>query len=212
MISWSKPTSKKFTGRAIFFLQLGLRVFCGLEMDYFPGVETEAERIRNMFEFDFVIGSVHCLDDIAISDKREAPSYFLKNTLSRMADDYFGLLREAAQVSSFDCLGHVDYYIRYGRPYYGDELDRIEAERFDEAFDLLKKGERGIEINTSPFRFGMRKFHPSQEIIERAIEKGVRIVSIGSDTHKPETLSLGVLEAYELIEKHNLQPLFPKSP
>jgi len=193
-----------------FFAEHGLRVFCGLEIDYFPGVETEAERIRKKFEFDFIIGSVHCLDNIAISDKNEAPSYFLEHSVARMADEYFELLRQAAQVDQFDSLGHLDYYIRYGRPFYGLELDSIEIERFDPIFEILKKNGRGFEINTSQFRFDKKKFHPARKIIERAAEAGVPISSVGSDSHRPETLGMGIREASELLEKLRIEPLFPK--
>ena len=193
-----------------YYAQYGLGVFRGLEIDYFPGVEGEAQRVRDKYRLDFVVGSVHCLDDIAISDKREAPGYFLKKTLSQMVDDYFSLLRRAAETPAFDCLGHLDYYIRYGHPYYGDDIYEIELERFDEIFAVLKMNGRGIEVNTSPFRFGKRKFHPAKEIIVRAVNSGVSISSVGSDAHKPETLSCGVAEAYELLTALGARPVFPR--
>jgi histidinol-phosphatase (PHP family) len=193
-----------------FYSQFGLRVHCGLEIDYYPGVENEAHRVRDKFAFDFVIGSVHCLGDIAISDKREAPAYFEHRTLSRMADDYFELLKMAARVPAFDCLGHLDYYVRYGHPYYGDDIFNIELKRFDGVFDALRRNGKGIEINTSPYRFGARRFHPAENIIERAVAAGVKIVAVGSDSHKPATLSLGVKEAYELLDRLDVKPIFPR--
>ncbi len=193
-----------------FYRQFGLMIFRGLEIDYFPGVEEEAQRVRDKFGLDFVIGSVHCLDDIAISDKNEAPAYFLRKTLSQMIEDYFGLLRRAADVPAFDCLGHLDYYIRYGQPFYGDDIFRVEIEHFDPVFEILKKNGRGIEVNTSQYRFGIRKFHPEKRIIERAVAAGVPIVSVGSDTHRSVNLSAGIPEAYELLRALGIRPIFPK--
>jgi histidinol-phosphatase (PHP family) len=193
-----------------YFSQLGLGIYRGLEIDYFPGVENEAERIRNKFGLDFAIGSVHCIDDIGISDPREAPTYFLKKDLSQMADDYFSLLCQAAECKAFDSLGHLDYYVRYGRKYYGDAIDHIELERFDDVFGMLKKSGVGIEVNTSPYRYGAEKFHPRREIIERAIAAGVRINSIGSDSHKPSMLSLGAKDAHAYLESKNIKLTFPK--
>lgn len=192
-----------------FFSGFGLRVYRGLEIDYFPGVEKEVEHLRANFPLDFVIGSVHCLDDIAISDKNEAPGYFLKKSLSQMADDYFAHLRQAAAFPGFDSLGHLDYYVRYGREYYGDDIDRIEFERFDEVFAILAGKEHGIEVNSSPFRYGIEGFHPTREIIKRAVGSGVKIGSVGSDSHKPEKLSLGLREAYEYLDTLNVKPKFP---
>jgi histidinol-phosphatase (PHP family) len=183
-----------------------------MEIDYYPGVEEEAFRVRNKLGLDFVIGSVHCLDDIAISDKLEAPRYFLKKSLAQMIDDYFGLLCQAAEIDAFDCLGHLDYYVRYGHPYYGNDIHNVEIEHFDRVFDALKKKGRGIEINTSQFRFGIKKFHPAQRIIEHAVSSGVSIASVGSDSHRPETLSVGVVEAYDLLQKLGTKPIFPLNP
>jgi histidinol-phosphatase (PHP family) len=192
------------------FMPFGLHIYRGLELDYFDGVEKEPERLKSLFQIDFIIGSVHCLDDIAISDKKEAPSYFTGKSLGQMADDYFALLNRAAEIPGFDCLGHLDYYVRYGREYYGDEIDKIEMERFDPVFAILVKNDKGIEINTSPFRYGIESFHPKTQIIERALKAGVRIVSVASDSHRPFQLGGGIEDAYAFLEKHDITPLFPK--
>jgi histidinol-phosphatase (PHP family) len=192
------------------FGSFGLHIYRGMEFDYFDGVEKEVERIRSLFHVDFIIGSVHCLDDIAISDKKEAPLYFTKKTLSQMAYDYFTLLHQAGEIPGFDCLGHLDYYVRYGRQYYGDEIDRVELERFDPVFAALTKNDKGIEINTSPYRYGVETFHPKPEIIERAIKAGVKISSVGSDSHKPSQLGGGIKDAFAFLERHDITPLFPK--
>jgi histidinol-phosphatase (PHP family) len=192
-----------------FFASFGLHIYRGVEMDYFPGVEPEAERVRTKYDIDFMIGSVHCINDIGISDPKEAPSYFLKKTLSQMADDYFSLLCQAGAFTGFNSLGHLDYYVRYGRNYYGDEIDRIEIERFDEVFDIIRKNDVGIEINTSPYRYGIEGFHPRKDVIERAIISGVKLGSVGSDSHKPLMLGLGINDAFAYLDALCLIPANP---
>lgn len=192
--------------------RLNLDLFCGLEIDYYPGVEKEVERLRDKFQFDFMIGSVHCLDDVAISDKSEAPAYFAARSVDQMADDYFRLLLMAAQCRGFDCLGHLDYYVRFGWKYYGDLMNEIEIERFDPVFSTLKTNDVGIEINTSPFKTGGDTFHPSSDVIDRAINYGVCITSIGSDCHRPADLGKGVAEAYDFLRRRDLEPVFPSMP
>jgi histidinol-phosphatase (PHP family) len=194
-----------------FFADFGLRVYRGLEIDYFPGVEDEIERLRREFPLDFLIGSVHCLDDIAISEKREAQAYFTTHSISQLADDYFRLLQMAAACPGFDSLGHLDYYIRYCRDYYGHDVDQIEIERYDSVFDILKKGNRGFEINTSPYRYGIEGFHPHKDIIKRAIQADVKIASVGSDSHKPAKLGLGLNKAYEFLNQLRVTPEFPRA-
>ncbi len=117
----------------------GLRVFCGLEVDYFKGVESEVERLKSKFPLDFLMGSVHCLKNISISDKNEAPPYFAKYSPSEMADDYFDLLYEISRCRLFDSIGHIDYYIRYAPDYYGERVSEISLQRYDRVFESLVK-------------------------------------------------------------------------
>jgi histidinol-phosphatase (PHP family) len=187
----------------------GLKVLCGLEIDYYPGVESEVRRLRNEFSIDFAIGSVHCLDNIAISDPREAEAYFAAKSVSEMADDYFELLSMAASCRGLDCLGHLDYHLRFGRQYYGPDLDTIEPERYGPVFDILLESGIGLEVNCSPYRRGQKDFHPSEKIIDMAIGKAVIISSVGSDCHKPADLARGVPEAYKMLERRKISPVFP---
>ena len=190
------------------FKSRGLTVLCGLEIDYYPGVEREVDRIRSKFDFDFIIGSLHCLDDIAISDSQEVWSYFSRKTVDQMADDYFELLGMAASCSGFDSLGHLDYYSKFGRDFYGNDMDRIEIDRFDPIFEIMKSNNIGFEINTRRFRSDHGAFHPNRSIIRRGIESGVRIASIGSDSHRPEDLASGIEDAYKFIKPE--EPYYPR--
>ncbi|MEE9553536.1 MAG: histidinol-phosphatase HisJ family protein [candidate division Zixibacteria bacterium] len=189
----------------------GLEVYCGLEIDFFPGAEKEAEKIRSKFDFDFVIGSVHCLDDIAISNSSEVESYFSRKTVNQMADDYFELLLMAASCTEFDCLGHLDYYTKFGRDFYGVDIDKIEIDRYDPVFDKLIESGVGIEINTRRYRTEMNAFHPDKLIIEKAVRSGVRIASVGSDSHNPRDLGKGLEEAYSYLESLSVKPALLQS-
>lgn len=191
------------------YRESGLMVLSGLEIDYYPGVESEVERLRKGFPLDYVIGSVHCLDDIAISDPREADEYFTRKSVDEMADDYLGLLKMAAGCRGFDCLGHLDYYLRFGRQYYGPDLEAFEPVRYESVFDTLLENGIGMEVNCSPYRRGQKDFHPSEKIIDLAVNKGVKISSIGSDCHRPADLARGVPEAYKMLESRKITPVFP---
>ena len=54
---------------------------------------------------------------------------------------------------------------------------------------------KGIEINTSSHRYGLKDFTPSRDILRLYQELGGRIVTIGSDSHKPEHLGAFIDEA-----------------
>jgi histidinol-phosphatase (PHP family) len=192
------------------FHKNGLSIFSGIEIDYFPGVENEVEKLKSDFPFDFILGSVHCLDDISISSDRESRQYWESRTAEQMTDEYFSMLNEAASCVHFDALGHLDYHMRFAPKYYGDNAYSIPIEKYDLIFHTLIKNNIGIEINTKPYQSDVSDFHPSKNIIKRAIEFGVKISSIGSDCHQPGFLGVGIKEAYDFLDEYKIKPEFPK--
>ena len=59
---------------------------------------------------------------------------------------------------------------------------------------------KGIEVNTSSFRYGLKDLMPSKEILKRYLQSGVRILTIGSDSHKMEHLGDHIGEVKEILK------------
>jgi histidinol-phosphatase (PHP family) len=199
----------KFVKTGLAVVKTGLAVYAGIEIDYTPGSEKEAERLRSLFSFDFVLGSIHCVNGYIISEEDQADEYFTGRSADQAADGYIALLKQAGECRFFDALGHLDYFIRYGRKYYGNLIDNIQIDKYDSLFENLKRNNIGIEINTSPYKRGETGFHPSEKILERAIDSGVIISSIGSDCHSPDQLGMGVNEAFGFLKSRNMNPRYP---
>ena len=104
-------------------------------------------------------------------------------------------------------LGHVDYICRYA-PYAKKDIC---YEEFHDTIDTLWQTiiDKDIvpELNT-------RRFDNSNNIsillklYERYAMLGGKYVSIGSDAHKPENIGFAFKEAYALLDKLNLQPVY----
>ena len=130
--------------------------------------------------FDFVIGSFHCIDYKDIwrpfhedmsPDKATSVYYeYIYNTLKEY-DDY-------------DILGHINCLDRY-LPYVPDFTPHMEEA--DEILKLLVRKDKGLEINTSSFRYNMGKLTmPSLEILKMYRNAGGTIITFGSDSHHPD--------------------------
>ena len=65
---------------------------------------------------------------------------------------------------------------------------------------LIEKG-KGIEVNTSGFRYGINGTYPSLTILKRYKELGGEIITAGSDSHKPEDTADHIDYAYSLIKE-----------
>ena len=52
---------------------------------------------------------------------------------------------------------------------------------------VIKDG-KGIEVNTSSFRYGLKDLTPERNILKLYHELGGKIITIGSDAHKAENV------------------------
>ena len=59
---------------------------------------------------------------------------------------------------------------------------------------------KGIEINTSSQRYGLTDLTPSRDILKLYRELGGRILTIGSDSHKPEHLGAFIDETKQELK------------
>jgi len=183
----------------------GLKVKAGLEIDYAPHIEEQLIEDLSRFELDYVLGAVHCLDHIAITSSEEAYKYFEKKSASQLCEDYYESLLSGIRSGLFDAVAHLDGFKKYALDYYGEELLKAEGNWLPQVFAALALEQTEIELNTGWFRKGRKKFFPDEEILKKASQAGIKIVALGSDTHHPSELGLGLKEAAEFVRKHKLQ-------
>ncbi|MGI5912428.1 MAG: histidinol-phosphatase [Syntrophomonadaceae bacterium] len=181
-----------------------LKVKAGVEVGYFPGSEKYIEKIINNYPFDFVLGAIHCLNHIAISSMKESPRYFKPRTLAQVRQDYFKTLQEAVATELFDCIAHLDLYVRYGSRHFGSEILNIHEGVIEPIFKQIAQKGMGLEINTSSRRRGLKEFHPSKKIVAQAVKSGITIFTVGSDAHSLAELGEYLDEAMAILQEFNL--------
>lgn len=176
--------------------QIKLRI--GVEFGLQAQVKEKVNAFYQAHFFDFVIGSTHCINGLELYH-----NYFYEGKNKEEAyQEYFEDLLQ--NVQTFDCFqvyGHLDYVNRYGS-YDNRELS---YPRYQEIIDeilktLVLKG-KGIEINTSGFKYGLGYAHPKLEILKRYHELGGEIITLGSDAHSPEWIGSHFEDAYALLKE-----------
>lgn len=175
-----------------------LKTNFGIEIGLQPDIVEKVKRLVNEFSFDFIIGSSHitCKKDMAM-DK----SFFENLSRKEAYLKYFKEVLENIKLyNDFDVYGHIDYVVRYG----GYDENKIDYKEFKEILDeillaLIKK-DKGIEINTSGIRYGLKNPHPNIDIIKRYKELGGKIITMGSDAHKIGDLANNFDVAFDILE------------
>ncbi len=198
---WLNRYFKDIAMCAGMFRKDGLIVKAGLEAGFDLGLERNIEGVISQYPFDFVIGSVHCLDHIAISSETESPGYFRGKNLQEAAGAYFRTLAAAVASGLFDVIGHLDVYRRHGTPFYGEATELMYQSHIDEVLTLMVKNGTGLELNTSALRHNRGLFYPAEQILMMAVEKGVSNFTIGSDCHRISELGRNIFPAVESAKK-----------
>ncbi|CUU46237.1 histidinol-phosphatase HisJ family protein [Clostridium beijerinckii] len=153
----------------------------GIEFGMQEHTIDEFQKDFNEYDFDFVILSCHQVDNKAFWTQD-----FQKGKTQKEYNEkyYEEILKVIKKYNDYSVLGHLDMINRY---------DKIGKYPFKKVRDIVKEilahaisQGKGIEINTSCFRYGLDDLTPSREILKLYRELGGTIITIGSDSHKED--------------------------
>lgn len=153
------------------------------------------ETLFAKYPFDFIILSVHQVDN-----KEFWTQDFQKGRSQKEYNEryYEEMLKLVKSYQNYSVLGHVDLIVRY------DEQGVYPFKKVEPIIvEILKtviEHEKGIELNTSSRRYGLKDTTPSKDILNLYRKLGGEIITIGSDSHKPEHLGRDIEEAKHLLK------------
>ncbi len=154
-------------------------VLLGIEADYRPETVDGVRELLDSRPFDYVIGSVHHLDDWGFDDPRQIGRYATVD-IDQMWTEYYERLGEAAETGLFTIIGHLDLVKKFAyrptRPL-DAELDRL--------IRRLARAGVAVEINTAGLHKPAEEAYPAPHILAKLHAAGVPI-TFGSDAHRPE--------------------------
>ncbi|CEO08713.1 HisJ family histidinol phosphate phosphatase [[Clostridium] sordellii] len=157
----------------------------GIEMGLQPHIIKKCSNDVKNYHFDFVICSMHAIDKIDLYNG----TFFNNKTQLQAYNKYYETLYEIVKnYDDYSVLGHLDLIKRYGD--YKCELDDKLFYEIIEAIlkEAINKG-KGIEINTSCFRYGLKDLTPSSNILKLYKDLGGKIITTGSDSHMPSQIA-----------------------
>lgn len=166
-----------------------IEILTGIELGLQPHVTEYYKKLMKQYPFDFAIGSTHVLDYV----DPYFPQFWEHRTKEEGLQAYFQSIIDNCKLfrEEFNVYGHLDYIIRYVPTKDGKKADYSYADYsdlLDEVLRTILECGKGIEINTSGFKYGLGYAHPKIEILKRYKELGGQLITVGSDAHKPEHL------------------------
>ena len=147
------------------------------------------EKLYAKYPFDFIILSVH-----EVEDKEFWTQDFQRDRTQQEYNEryYEELLYLVQNYHNYSVLGHMDLITRY------DKAGTYPFEKLKPIFTEILK--TGIEVNTSSHRYGLSDLTPSRDILKLYRELGGTIITIGSDSHKPEHLGTFIDETKQELK------------
>lgn len=130
------------------------------------------------YPFDFIILSCHQVDN------QEFWTYDFQKGKSQEEYNrryYEEILKVVRQYKDYSVLGHLDMIRRYDQE--GDYPFENVKDLVEEIFKIVIADGKGIEVNTSCYRYKLKDLTPSREILKLYRSLGGEIITIGSDAH-----------------------------
>jgi histidinol-phosphatase (PHP family) len=160
----------------------GFEVRLGLEVDYFPETIKLVPGRLAPYPFDFLIGSVHFIDNFPIDMNVGPWKELSENSRNEVWRGYWHRLRAMVETRLFDIVGHFDLPKKFG---YFPTVD-LNSEALA-ALDAIASGGMTIELNTAGWNKPVREAYPSLFFLREAYQRKIPLV-INADAHKPEDL------------------------
>jgi len=161
----------------------GFNVKLGIELDFIPGKEKEIEKFLKPYPWDYVIGSVHWIDDWGF-DLTEMRGKWNQPSILKVYEDYFWRVEKLLESGQFDILGHIDVIKVFGhRPNEEDQEKLMKI--YDHLIPIIKKSGLTVEMSTAGLRKPVGELYPTPALMERLTEANIPMM-INSDAHKPD--------------------------
>ncbi|MDW7672442.1 MAG: histidinol-phosphatase HisJ family protein [Bacillota bacterium] len=176
-----------------------IEILTGVEFGLQPHVIDEYRKDADQWPFDYIIGSLHSAKK---TDIYTGP-YFVDRDQRQAYLDYFDDMFQVVQQNGpFNVIGHFDMIKRYG--HFDSPLPLPEYQEIAEAiFRALIAEGKGIEVNTSGFRYGLGDAHPSRDLLALYRECGGEIIVLGSDAHRASELGDHFKEMLQVLHALN---------
>lgn len=195
-------------------LKLGMEF--GLQIHTIP----QYQKLFNSYSFDFIIMSCHQVENKEFWTQEFQQGRSQDEYNQRYYDE---ILEQVKNYHDYSVLGHLDLIARYDKA--GIYPFAKIQDKIAEILKIVIADGKGIELNTSSVRYkihnaqGEQELTPSREILALYKELGGRIITVGSDSHKPEHLGAYIAEQSQELLKlgfkeictfEKMQPIFHK--
>jgi histidinol-phosphatase (PHP family) len=168
----------------------------GIEADFVPGREDRMANLLEGRDWDYVVGSVHFVSEMAVDLDDEWDIWRRGDSPERVWTRYFEHVAEAARSGLYDIMAHPDLVKVHGtsRPRPEGDLRRY----YEPAVEAFLEAGVAVELSTAGLRKPVAELYPSRAFLEMVAEAGCP-VALSSDAHVPDQLGFRYEDAVRAL-------------
>lgn len=208
-----RTLQEKYKGR--------IRILCGFEADYIPGITAPDSSIYKDFYPDYLIGSIHMLRspsrkvslglwsvDGPVDEVAQGLAEVFASNGKRAVQHYWHTIREMVSSCDFEIIGHLDLIRkRNGRLRFFDENDGWYKRELAETVRTIARSGKIVELNTGGMaRKAIEGLYPSDTLLSLLYKRNVP-VTLSSDAHCADDLLYGYDSALAAARRAGYQEL-----
>ena len=194
-----------------------ITVKAGLEFGIQSHTVGEFQRLYDKYrdKLDFVLFSMH-----QVGDREFWTGDFQRGRTQKEYNEkyYEEILKTMGLFKDYSVLAHLDLIVRYDPAgvYPFEKVKDIVAAILEQVI----RDDKGIEINTSSWKYGLSDTQPSRAVLRLYKDLGGKIITVGSDAHKKEFLGDHFDDAFAILRDEvgfseiatfdRMQPIFHK--
>jgi len=168
-----------------------IRMYVAVETEAYTGALDFADTLRRTFRPDYLLGSVHHVNDIPIdaTPGQYAESARMSGGIDALYCDYFDVQHDMIQRLTPQVVGHFDL-VRMFDPEYQQRIEKPEIrQRIVRNLNLVRACDLILDFNVRALAKGMNEPYVSAAILRKAIALGIAVVP-GDDSHGVHTVGL----------------------
>lgn len=198
-----KTLKKKYSSK--------IKIYAGMETETYTGYIDHIKNLISKFQPDFIVGSVHHVNDISFDYSKENYDQIISmcGSFEAMYEKYFDLQYEMIKTLKPFIIGHFDLIRVYDKDYKNRVLLPKIHKKIMRNLELIKSLNLVMEFNVRFPTKEEKETYITASILKNVKKMGIPVVP-GDDSHGVDEAGLNVDKAITILRQRGFETKWPE--